>query len=451
MKAVKLFIGLAFALVVGSASAQDFNDPRYAKWGDTPEQREENILASNYLKQEMANQDYNLATKYLQHLLLKCPAASENTFVRGITLYKNKINRATTLEERKVYVDSLFLIYDLRVEHFGSHPKRGTAYILDRKASDYMAYREEDREGLRKAFEAALAAQLEINGTVDPTTALLYFKNLCDDYKNDVVDAMTIMNAYDTYAKYFENLDASQAELKTQFDACFGASGAASCENLQKIFEPKITADPNNETLLGQVFQLLFKANCTNDFSLSVAEKYYAIKPQSSIAMLLAQIFQDKGEFSKASRYLREAFASETNATERENLLIRIGILEMSEKNYGAALKSFNESLAVAGGANNGLAYYFMAQCYVAGSGGCGSGIARRAVYWYAYDLVSKAIPLLEATDAKVAAQARSLAGSYRSAFPSGEECFFAELNEGAGYTIGCGLAKGKTTRVRYR
>ena len=30
MKAVKLFIGLAFALVAGSASAQDFSDPQYA-------------------------------------------------------------------------------------------------------------------------------------------------------------------------------------------------------------------------------------------------------------------------------------------------------------------------------------------------------------------------------------------------------------------------------------
>ena len=451
MKAVKLFIGLTFALVAGSAYAQDLSAPQYAKWGETVEQREKNILASNYLKQELANQDYNRAAMYLQQLLKECPAASENTFVRGVTLYKNKINRATSLEEKKVYVDSLFLLYDLRVEHFGSHPKRGTAYILDRKASEYMTYCEGDREGLRKVYEAAIAAQLEINGTVDPATAVVYFKNLCDDYKNDIVDAMTIMNAYDTYAKYFENLDASQAELKTQFDACFGASGAASCENLQKIFEPKIAADPNNEALLAQVFQLLFKANCTNDFSLMVAEKYYAIKPQSSIAMLLAQIFQDKEEFAKANHYLREALAKETDPAERENLLIRIGILEMSEKNYAAAIKSFNESINVDPEEDNGLAYYFLAQCYANGSGACGSGLARRAVYWYAYDLVSKAIPLLEQTDAKVAAQARSLAGSYRSAFPSGEECFFAELANGASYTIGCGLAKGKTTRVRYR
>ena len=68
MKAVKLFIGMAFALVVGSASAQDFSDPQYAKWGETPEQRKENILASTFLKEELNNRNYNQAAKYLQQL-----------------------------------------------------------------------------------------------------------------------------------------------------------------------------------------------------------------------------------------------------------------------------------------------------------------------------------------------------------------------------------------------
>lgn len=451
MKATKLFIGLAFALIAGSAFAQDLSAPQYAKWGETVEDRQKNIEASQYLKSELEARNFNMAAKYLQQLLANCPAASENTFVRGVTLYKNKINRATSLSERKVYVDSLFLLYDLRLENFGSHPRRGTAYILDRKAREYLAYRESDREGLRKIFEEAIAAQVETNGTADPGIVVIYFKNLCDDYRNDVVDAMTIVNAYEENAKYFANLDESQAELKVQFDTCFGASGAASCENLQKIFEPKLAAAPNDEELLAHIFSLLFKADCESDFALMVAEKYYAIKPQSSIAMLLAQIFQNKKEYEKANHYLREALAKETDAAERSKLLVRVGILEMTSNDYSAAVKAFNESLSLAEGDGDGLALYFLAQCYAASSGSCGSGLARRAVYWYAYDVVSRAIPLLEKTDANVAAQARKLAGSYRSAFPSAEECFFAELSEGSSYVVGCGLAKGKATRVRYR
>ena len=451
MKAVKLFIGLAFALVAGSASAQDFSDPQYAKWGETPEQRKENILASTFLKEELNNRNYNQAAKYLQQLLQNCPAASENTFANGIRLYKMKVNRAKSLAEKNGYVDSLLLLYDIRLQYFGAHPKRGKAYILDRKAREHLTYRESDREGIRSDFEAAIAAHVETSGTADPELVAIYFKNLCDDYSNDIVDAMTIVNAYEENSKYFANIDESQTEFKNQFEACFGASGAASCENLQKIFEPKIAATPNDEALLAKTFQLMAKANCESDFFLSVGEMYYNLNPQSNIAMLLAQIFQNNKDFAKANQYLREALAKESVAEEREKLLARIGILEMTANNYAAAIKAFNESINIDETDDDGLALYFLAQCYVAGSKDCSTELSKHSVYWLSYDLLQKAIPLLEVTDAAVATNAKNLANSYRSVFPTAEECFFAELKEGATYTIDCGLAKGLTTKVRYR
>ena len=451
MKAVKLFIGLAFALIAGSASAQDFSDPQYAKWGETPEQRKENILASTFLKEELANRNFNQAAKYLQQLLQNCPAASENTYANGIKLYKQKINRARSLAEKNGYVDSLLLLYDIRLEHFAAHPKRGKAYILDRKAREHLTYRESDREGIRKDFEIAIAAQVEANGAADPELVAIYFKNLCDDYKNDIVDAMTIVNAYEANSKFFANVDESQAEFKNQFEASFGTSGAASCENLQKIFEPKIAATPGDEKLLAHVFQLLGKANCESDFYLSVGEMYYGVNPQSSVAMLLAQIFQSKKDFAKANKYLREALAKETVADERERLLFRIGMLEMTANDYVAAIAAFKESISVDEEDDNGMALYFLAQCYVAGAKDCGTELAKHSVYWAAYDLVQKAIPLMEAAGIARAEAAKQLASSYRSVFPTAEECFFAELKEGASYTINCGLAKGLVTKVRYR
>ena len=451
MKAVKLFIGLAFAFVASAVSAQDFSDPQYAKWGETPEQRKENILASTFLKEELNNRNYDQATVYLQQLLERCPGASENIYANGIRLYKSKINRARSLTEKSVYVDSLLLLYDIRLDYFGNHPKRGKAYILDRKAREHLTYKESDREGIRTSFELAISAQVEANGTAEPELVAIYFKNLCDDYANDLIDAITIVNTYDSHSKYFENIDESKIEFKNQFEACFGSSGAASCENLQKIFEPKIAATPNDETLLGHVFSLMSKANCESDFYLSVAEQYYNVKPESSVAMLLAQMFQNKKNFAKANQYLREALAKETAVEEREKLLVRIGMLEMTANNYVAAAKAFNESINIDDADDDGLALYFLAQCYVAGSKDCGSELAKHAIYWLAYDLVHKSLPLLETTDAAVAANAKSLANSYRSVFPTAEECFFAELKEGASYTINCGLAKGLTTRVRYR
>ena len=98
----------------------------------------------------------------------------------------------------------------------------------------------------------------------------------------------------------------------------------------------------------------------------------------------------------------------------------------------------------------DGLIYYFLPQCYVFGAKNC-NGFAKDATFWVAYDMLQKAIPLLEGDYPEFAANAKSLAATYRSAFPTTEECFFNELSEGSTYTVNCGFVSGVPTKVRYR
>ena len=451
MKAIKIFLSAVMALAGVSAYAQqDFSDPRYAKWGETPEERKDNIMISSFLKEEVDNRNFNAAAAHLQHLLAKCPAATENIYANGVKLYKQKINRAESLAEKKMFIDSLLYLYDVRLLHFGSHPKRGKAYLLERKAREFLTYNQSDREGVRAAFEDAIEAQVETNGVADPEFVAIYFKNLCDDYSSDVVDAMTIVNAYDANAKHFENITEEQQVFKTQFEQCFAMSGAASCDNIETIFSKKLAENPDDEKILSQAFGLLSRANCESDFFFTVGEKYYAVKPSSEIAMYLAQAFQNKKNYDKANQYLRESLAVETDPVEREKLYARIGILEMTTNNFSEAVASFREALNI--NPDNALAPFFLAQCFVNGASGC-SGLARDAVYWVAYDYLQKAIPLLEASaDTAVHVDtAKKLAASYRAAFPTKEECFFNELNDGQAYTVNCGYARGIVTSVRPR
>lgn len=449
MKCAKILVSAVLTVVGLSAYAQDLSDPKYAKWGETLEERKENILNSSYLKEEINNHNFDSASGYLHKLIEKCPAASENIYVNGTKLYKQRINRAQTLAEKNAYVDSLLWLYDVRLENFGTHRTRGKDYILERKAREYLTYKESDREGIRNAFEAAIAAQVEATGKADPEVLAIYFKNLCDDYSNDVVDAMTVVSAYDGNAKYFEDIAPEQEEFKDQFEKCFAMSGAASCENIEKIFAKKIADAPEDEAVIAQAMDLMSRAKCESDFFLSVGEKYYAMKPSSITAKLLAEAFQNRKEYEKANQYLREALAKETNDAERENLLVRIGILEVTTNDYRNAVEAFREAQKI--NPEDGLIYYFLPQCYVFGAKNC-NGFAKDATFWVAYDMLQKAIPLLEGDDyPEFAANAKSLAATYRSAFPTTEECFFNELSEGSTYTVNCGFVSGVPTKVRYR
>lgn len=450
MKSIKTLLSALFVFAATAAVAQDFSDPRYAKWGETPEQRRENVLASTFLKEEVNNRNFNTAAKFLQQLLANCPAASENTYANGVKLYKQKINRAESVAEKNVYVDSLLLLYDLRLEHFASHPKRGRVYLLERKAREFLTYKADDREGVRSAFELAISAQTEANGGVaDPELVAIYFKNICDDYANGFTDAMDLVNVYDANAIHFENITPEQADFKKQFEDLFAMSGAASCENIEAIFSKKMAAAPEDVKVVMQAYALLGRAKCDSEFFFTVGEKLYSMQPSADVAMTLATKFQDKKRFDKANQYLREAFASETTPEGKEKLLVSIGMLEMATNNIPAAVESFR----AAGELNPENAYvpFFLAQCYVSGSDKCGEGLGRQAIYWVAYDLMQRAIPLLESSDPDRVDAARQLAAQYRSAFPTKEECFFNELSDGDNYTVNCGYVRGVQTSVRPR
>ena len=54
MKNVKFLLAGLLAFVGAASLAQDFSDPRYAPWGDTPEARKDNLFASNFLKEAIS-------------------------------------------------------------------------------------------------------------------------------------------------------------------------------------------------------------------------------------------------------------------------------------------------------------------------------------------------------------------------------------------------------------
>ena len=85
MKSFKLILAAAFAVVGLSATAQvNFDDPKYAVWGETADERKQNMLDNQFMKEAVDNRNYNLAAKYLQSLLEKCPKASQNIYTNGI-------------------------------------------------------------------------------------------------------------------------------------------------------------------------------------------------------------------------------------------------------------------------------------------------------------------------------------------------------------------------------
>ncbi len=147
MKNVKFLLSAAFGIFGFGGFGSGFQWPAICEMGRYPEEREQNILNSNFLKESCDNRDYDAAAHYLKGLIDKIPDAAESIYQRGAVVYKNKINRAKSVAEKNMFIDSLMLMYDMRAQYFGDNVKPGkTAFILDQKAREFLRYKPNDRK-----------------------------------------------------------------------------------------------------------------------------------------------------------------------------------------------------------------------------------------------------------------------------------------------------------------
>ncbi len=451
MKRFKLALILSLSAICTMVQAQsvDFNDPRYAAWGADAAAREQNMLTNTFFRDAHTNKSYEEASAYFMTLVKNCPEASESIFARGVVVYRARVTRAKSLDEKKILVDSLMYVHDLRLKYFSDHDKRGRDYILDAKARDMYNFKRNDRAGLREVFKEAI----EANGDkVDPQFVLLYFQNLCEDYKMDEVMAEEVIAEYERLTPFFDSLRSEYIKFRDDFTSVFSTSGVATCENLESIYAPKIISDSENVELLAKCLRLMSRLKCDSEFYVSLVEKQYSLEPSSESAMMLAAIYQGKKDFDQASKYLRDALAVEEDEEARESLNSRIALVELAANRLPEAAKAAKESINTPDDtkSDNGVAYFVLAQCYAASAAGC-SGFEGQAVYWLAYDTMATAIANFSSDEAEYKSVAQSSLNSYPAYFPSQEECFFNEVKNGDSYTIKCGIGSGLTTSVRVR
>lgn len=408
------------------------------EWGEnaTAAEREENLRIFNFFSDAYNNKDYDKALEYMYTLINNCPKARSSVYANGSNIYRNKIARAKSLDEKAVYIDSLMKVYDYRLAAFADDKEYGEVYILKNKAKDYYKYRSEDKQGMLELFRKAIEKDPE----VDATFINQYFKVLVEEYQALNVETDHFMNEYEFMASKMD-LVTDEAAKKT-FDDLLVASEAADCNNLENIFAERIASNPDDTALVEKVYRLLVRNKCQSAFFLTVGEKYYSINPSTSAAQLLSRAFEANNNYAKALDYLRAAEESETDPILKSNICAQISGTELSA---GAAREAATYAKkAIELNPENGTAYICLAQAYVEGATG-GDEFAKQTVFWLASDLIVKARDCFEGV-AEQQEVCNTLLNAYRGYFPKQSDCFFRGLQEGDTYNVSCGWVSGSTT-----
>lgn len=442
---LKLLFGIALAAVSVPlfAQAQTNHGPQWGGPNSTQEERHKNVLIFNFYQDAYNQKNYDLALSYFPQIVENAPRAMVGTYVYAGNIYKIKIQQARTLAEKNAYIDTLMMVYDMRIEYFADHARYGKSYTLIQKAKDFLNFKPTDREGIRKVFDEAIA---ENSGNLDAEMLNLinnYFKELTDDYLQELIDT-------EEYLEYYDNLsgllakatDPAADEARTTFDALFIQSKAGDCETIERIFKGRLAENPDDTDILFKAFTQLRSLSCNSPFFFQVGEKYFQLEPNSSTAMALAKAYERNGNLNKSMEYLRKAVDVETDMVAKANLCVEISGMEIAANN-GQRAAEFAR-MAMRYNPQNGYAHMFLAQAYAIGASNC-EDFDRQTVYWLAVDELHKARRIFAGNpdDLKTV---NELISTFSSFYPTKEDLFFRGINAGDPHDVKCGWVTGRTT-----
>lgn len=431
-----LFLGL---LLSTGVFAQD------EKYGDDPESCRINL--STYT--EFFNQkNYKDAMPAWRWCFVNCPEATKNIYIHGTTIIEYYISVQTDSLSREAYIDTLLMVFDNRIKYFNQKPM-----VLGRKGTSMLKYRpslvKEAYDVFTESFNlAGNESEYFVLGFYMNTTVVLFTNGLIT--KEEVVENYSkisdVLN-YQISNEPDEKKSEKIVEVAKSVEDMFVNSGAADCGAIINLFGPKFEAEPENIEQAKKILYLLDRGDSDecklSDLYIKAAVAVYNSDKSSTSAHQIAQGYFKRGDNENAEKFYIEAIELETEPLKKADMFYELGLLYYGNfKNFPKARQAARN--CIANNPNHGKAYILIGRCYAAG-GSCGeTAFEKKSINWLIVDQFVKA----KSVDPSVSEEANELIGRYSGSFPTQEEGFWVNINEGQTVTIGCWI--NETTVVRY-
>ena len=473
----KLFLAL-IALVAMTANAQNgvSNPYRFGQGEDSVRC----IQSISIMNTNVKNKDYKVAYDAWKVLFDEFPVARVDTYTNGIKILNDFIAKEADPAKKEEYIDMLLAVYDQQIKYLEqlqaiTKTKLSEGQILGKKVIDLIKHRK-DTPAEEVYDMLAKSVALEQGQSEYVVTELfmkysgLKYKNdkshgeqIIEDYLNASVYIVDVLDKYhdniekclQKYAeegdpkdsinagKYGKMIDASRV-AKSNIDAYFINSGAASCEDLDRIYAPLIEENKGNIEYLNKVITVMAMLRCTNqDAYLAASEYAFEIDPNptSKAAMGCGYRYFKKGEIEKAMEYFDRAIELEASVTNKSELCYKVADIYYNLNKYGKARSYAQKALAL--NSKYGAPHIIIAQCYAATSNWSDDNTLNNCTYYLCIDRLERA----KNVDPSIKREADKLIASYKKYTPSNEELFMKGYKVGEKVTIGGWI--NETTTIR--
>ena len=438
------------------------------------------IQSISIMNTNVKNKEYKIAYNSWKVLFDEFPVARVDTYTNGIKILNEFIAKESDPQKKAEYLQELMSVYDQQIKYLDllqaiTKTKLSEGQILGRKVLDYIKY---NKEASVEEVYAMLAKSVELEqGQSEYVITELFMKYSALKYKSDQSHGEQIIEDYlnasvyivDVLDKYHDNIelclqkyqeagdpkdsinagkyskmiDASRV-AKSNIDAYFINSGAASCEDLDRIYAPLIEENKGNIEYLNKVITVMAMLKCTNqDAYLAASEYAFEIDPNptSKAAMGCGYRYFKRGDIDKAMEYFDRAIELEASVTNKSELCYKVADIYYNLSKYGKARSYAQKALSL--NSKYGAPHILIAQCYAATPNWSEDNTLNNCTYYLCLDRLERA----KNVDPSVKREADKLIASYKKYTPSNEELFMKGYKTGEKVTIGGWI--NETTTIR--
>ena len=376
------------------------------------------------------------------------PNLRQNIYLDGQKIMRHYINLSRRDPVRqKELIDTLIMLYDMRLENFPQMPKTNREQAKTNKALDMINYVKDNDMAIYKACEDAMEEAGENSKAVIIVRYMDYAKNL---YNENILNAEDVMNAYNKAVSHINkaeavNPDQEIKDARTSVEGLFLDSGVANCDNLITLFTPQFESNKTSKEFLQKVVSMLNSADCLDsDLFIQALTELNNLEPSHTTAYYLYRLYAKRDDKSSAIEFLKKAIDAEDSDSVQDGAyyyelsLYYFQIVENRIEAVANAKRAAQLNSEVAGRA------YFLIGNIWGGTKCSGNEIEQRSPFWVAVDYMTKA----KSADSSLASDCNKAIESFSKFFPLQADAFMYDILEGSPYTVSCGGFR-ETTTVR--
>lgn len=405
-------------------------------------------------KQFYDQKDYKSALGPWKKLYKLYPKSTVNIYLHGLNMYQTQIEASKDRKTKNLYLDTLMQVYDKRIKYFDQK-----GFNLGRQGTDYMKYTltpenetqtDDQKKPILKKGYNYLSESVKLQGNESEAPVLfLLMQSTKGLYGLGEFGKEKVIETYDVVSKIINTQlekdpkNADLTNIRDLIDQAFQTSGAADCEALISIYEPKFDQIASNLEDLKKMIRMLDRQNCdASPLYAKASEKLYSLEPSAEAAYNMARMFVKADKLDKAETYYKQAIDLEKDAANLAKYY-----LELAQLNFSSPQEARNYAKkSIENNPNVGKAYLLLGDLYAHNTKSFGeTDFEHTQVFWVAVDYFAKA----KKVDSSVEADANEKISLYSQYFPSKEEIFFNGLTVGKSITVGGWIGESTTVREK--